>query len=161
MIQWNHVSSLKLAMEWWKYLYHGNWQMLKIKAFFSHKCWLLIISYCSTGQLLQKRRDFISDLPIWPRKKCSFLLGQCVYKTWQMGIGTGPFTGEERAVALIGIYWVLTMLPARDINNRVRLAFCYFNSLVSFSSHYSNMRLPSGLSITPDSPNGPWSLNSS
>ena len=79
-------------------------------------------------------------------------------RTGRWELGTGPFTGEERATALIGIYWVLTMLPASDISNVVRLTFCYFSSLVSFSSHYGNMRLPSGLSITPDSPMilGPW-----
>ena len=76
----------------------------------------------------------------------SFLVSVYV-RTGRWELGTGPFTGEERATALIGIYWVLTVLPASGISNVVRLTFCYFSSLVSFSSHYGNMRLPSGLSL--------------
>lgn len=68
-------------------------------------------------------------------------------------------TDGETAVAWTGTYWALTMLTTSDIeNNRGRLAFCFFSSLVSFSSHYGNVRLPRVLSITPDSPNSPWSL---
>lgn len=91
-------------------------------------------------------------------EKVSSLLGQCVCKNWQMGTGNWASHRRGESRALTGIYRVLTMLPASDINNVVRLAFCYLSSLVSFSSHYGNMRLPSGLSITPDSPMilGPW-----
>lgn len=68
-------------------------------------------------------------------------------------------TDGETAVAWTGICWAFTMLTTSDIkNNRGRLAFCFFNCLVSFSSHYGTVRLPRVLSITPDSPDSPWSL---
>ena len=46
----------------------------------------------------------------------------------------------------------LTMLATSDTNdNGGRVAFCFSNSLAPFHSHCGNVRLPSVLSIIPES----------